>query len=317
MSLASISNSELLNRMQKLVRTERKITHLVLLHILEIETRRLYAEAGFDGMYTYLTRGLGYSEAAAYRRLQSARLLKQVPEVAEKIESGSLNLSQLTQVQKCLKASAAGGVVISSCHTVQVLKKLENKNTFQTTEVLSRAFDLPTNNLEVLHPQKDESVRLEITLTTEQFEDLRKAKDILSHICFSGSWADVIGVLAKKCVSQSQKVNRIRETSVGEPTIGKDTTHPVIAKKEKKRKLIPASTKKLILKKAQSCCEYLDPSSGHRCGSRYQLQIDHIQPLAMGGGSEFKNLRVLCRTHNLFVAKKAGLCNRKKSWGQK
>lgn len=36
-----------------------------------------------------MTRGLGYSEGSAYRRLQSARLLKQVPTVADKIEQFS------------------------------------------------------------------------------------------------------------------------------------------------------------------------------------------------------------------------------------
>lgn len=79
MNLKNISNFELTQRLEKLVRTERKITHLVLLHIIEIEERKLYAEMGFDGMYTFLTRGLGYSEASAYRRLQAARLVKQVP----------------------------------------------------------------------------------------------------------------------------------------------------------------------------------------------------------------------------------------------
>lgn len=41
--------------MRKLVRTERKVTHLVVIHIAEIEARKLYADLGFDGMYSYLT----------------------------------------------------------------------------------------------------------------------------------------------------------------------------------------------------------------------------------------------------------------------
>ncbi len=102
MNLKHFSNTELIARLEKLARTERKITHLILWHILEVEERRIYAELGYDGMYSYLTRGLGYSDGSAYRRLQSARLLKHVPHIAEKIEAGSLNLSQLTQVQKSL-----------------------------------------------------------------------------------------------------------------------------------------------------------------------------------------------------------------------
>jgi hypothetical protein len=94
MTLQNIADHELLSRMEKLARTERKITHLILEHIAEIETRRLYAELGYDGMYSYLIQALGYSEGSAYRRLQSARLLRSVPEIAEKIENGKWNLSQ-------------------------------------------------------------------------------------------------------------------------------------------------------------------------------------------------------------------------------
>lgn len=197
MNLKNISNYELTQRLEKLVRTERKITHLVLLHIVEIEERKLYAEMGFDGMYTYLTRGLGYSEASAYRRLQAARLLKQVPSVAEKIESGALNLSQLTQVQKCLKEEAKIGVKASTQRTEEILENLQHKNAFETQKTLAVEFNQPVQKIENLRPQADDSVRIEVTLTAEQFQELEQAKNLLSHICPDGSWADVIATLAK------------------------------------------------------------------------------------------------------------------------
>ncbi|WP_413613084.1 DUF222 domain-containing protein [Bdellovibrio sp. HCB-110] len=205
MSLQNISNSELISRMEKLVRTERKITHLILLHILEIDERKLYAEMGFDSMYAYLTRGLGYSESSAYRRLQSARLLKQVPAVAEKLEEGSLNLSQLTQVQKCLKEqSQNSGQLLSASATMRVLEKIENKNTFETEKVLAIEFDHPIQIHESIKPQKDESVRIEFTLSKEQMEALEQAKSLLSHICPEGTWSEVISYLAKA----PEKTNR-------------------------------------------------------------------------------------------------------------
>lgn len=69
MELSKISNQELLGRLEKLVLTERKITHVILCHINEVESRRLYAELGFDSMFKYLTRHCGYGEDSAYRRL--------------------------------------------------------------------------------------------------------------------------------------------------------------------------------------------------------------------------------------------------------
>lgn len=73
MNLSKIRNHELLARLEKLSRTERKITHVILWHILEVDTRKLFAGPGYSSCFEYLTKGLGYSEGSANRRLQSAR----------------------------------------------------------------------------------------------------------------------------------------------------------------------------------------------------------------------------------------------------
>ncbi|WP_373998806.1 hypothetical protein [Bdellovibrio bacteriovorus] len=199
MDLKRISDLELTQRLEKLVRTERKITHVILLHINEMESRKLFADMGYDGMFSYLTKHLGYSESSAYRRLQSARLLRQIPLVAEKLESGALNLSQLTQVQKCIKEEVrTSGAFLSEAKTLKILEEIENKNSFETQKILATEFKKPIQTHESLKPQADESVRLEVTLTKEEFADLQKARDLLSHVCPDGSWGEVIGALAKK-----------------------------------------------------------------------------------------------------------------------
>ncbi|MFM6927816.1 MAG: HNH endonuclease, partial [Bdellovibrio sp.] len=302
--------------------------HLVLLHIAEIEERKIYADLGFDGMYSYLTRGLGYSEGSAYRRLQSARLLKQVPAVAEKIEEGSLNLSQLTQVQKCLKESTRKGETVSVEQTLKVLTKLENKNTFGTQKTLAVEMNLPVENREKVKPQQDESVRIEITLTKEQFAELEQAKSLLSHVCPNGSLSEVIATLAKKH-NQVKLTNKKTTPSVIATGIDlasdlkmesnilpKITSvegfwpHALATKSEKKltlRQYISVHTKRSLLTKAQHCCEYQNPKTGRKCQSKYKLEIDHRQPLALGGTNEYNNLRVLCQSHNALAARDAGL----------
>lgn len=307
LDIQNTSNDKLILNFENLVRTERKITHVVLLHIAEIEERKIYAELGYDGMYSYLTRGMGYSEGSAYRRLQSARLLKQVPAVAEKIENGSLNLTQLTEVQKCIKGQSA---TIAQ----EVLSKIENKNTFETHKVLAVELGLSVQTHEKLRPQADDSIRLEITLTKEQFQELEQAKSLLSHICPDGSWSEVISLLAKnfnakKLVGRNSSINGTVTAAPKASTRSVNATTVIksISRTSLSRKYISVHTKRKLMEKAGRCCEFIDPKNKRKCGSKFQLQLDHIQPVALGGSDDISNLRILCRTHNIEVAKAFGL----------
>lgn len=282
MNLSQIGKHELLGRLEKLSRTERKITHIILWHILEVENRKLYAECGYSSCFEYLTKGLGYSEGSANRRLQSARLLKQVPQVSEKIESGVLNLSQLSQVQKCLRLEKKQGEKVTPEGMQNILSQLENKNMLETAKVLAVQFNQPVQIQERTQPQRDSTVKIEIILTAEQMQELELAKSLLSHACPGGTWAEVISYLAKNYNKKP---------------------------KGTARKYISIETRRDLLAKANHCCEYIDPVTQRKCASKYQLQIDHVVPVAKGGGDERTNLRILCRTHNIHMAKLWGLEN--------
>lgn len=73
MNLSKTSDTEILSGLEKLTKSERKITHLILWHILEVETRKLFLQAGYDSIYKYLTAHLGYSESAASVKLPTLR----------------------------------------------------------------------------------------------------------------------------------------------------------------------------------------------------------------------------------------------------
>jgi 5-methylcytosine-specific restriction endonuclease McrA len=316
MDLARISNNELLVRLEKLAKTERKITHLVLWHINEMESRKLYAEMGFGSTYEYLTKHLGYVESSAYRRIQSARLIKQIPHLAEKLEDGSLNLTQLTQVQKCLKEEKKSGASVSFVKTAEILEKIENKSNFETQKVLALEFNQPIQMHEVVTPQRDRSVLLEIPMSEEQMQLLQEAKDLASHILPEASWAQVIAFLAQKHI---EKVKGRDRASTQVSPENRNTTQANQHKKQlvlhttqgffakQKRKYITLKVRRELFQRAIHCCEYIDPASGRKCESRYQLEIDHRVPLARGGEDQHENLRVLCRTHNLLSARQWGL----------
>ena len=198
MEITTLNSVELISQLKRLVKSERKITHLVLLHIIEIENRKLHLQMGFDRMFSYLTKELGYSEHGAYERMRAADLLKSVPEISEKIKSGALNLTQLTEVQKCLREKSQKGEDVPVGKTLEVLSAIEYQSGFATQKYLAQKFDLPLKQHESLKPQQDESVRLELTLTKEEYAELLMAKELLSHVCLDGKWSNVICTLARK-----------------------------------------------------------------------------------------------------------------------
>lgn len=102
--LSALSNRELLSRLQTLVRKERSTTLDILLHLNEVERRNLFLELGYGSMFDYCTRHLKYSASAAGRRIQTARCLRQFPEVHALLSSGDVNLSTIALIAPVLRS---------------------------------------------------------------------------------------------------------------------------------------------------------------------------------------------------------------------
>ena len=65
-----------------------------------------------------------------------------------------------------------------------------------------------------------------------------------------------------------------------------------------RRRAIPASVRRFVWERDQGCCYYRDPVTGRRCNSSHLLQIDHVLPVAQGGGADPANLRLACFAHH-------------------
>ena len=103
MSLRKLSNQNLDSNLKQLVISEREILREILLHIVEVQRRRLFLTFGYSSLFCYLTQHIGYANGSAQRRIDAARLSFEVPEVIEKLESGEINLSQVSLLQKAIR----------------------------------------------------------------------------------------------------------------------------------------------------------------------------------------------------------------------
>lgn len=135
--ISHVPDQEILSRLEQPVKSERRITHQVLCHILEVEARKLHLRLHCSSVYQYLTKHLGYSENQAYDRLQAARILKSVPNIAKKIEEGSLNLTQLVNVDQSLKQEKRAGHSVTAQQTQQLLSRIENKTNYETAKIIA------------------------------------------------------------------------------------------------------------------------------------------------------------------------------------
>ena len=102
--IKQLSNKELLSQTKLLVQKERDIHIQVLRHLAEIDSRKLFFNQGFFSLFDYAVRELGYSEGAAYRRIKAMKLCQDLPETANRLQSGRLSLSAASQLQVFLKS---------------------------------------------------------------------------------------------------------------------------------------------------------------------------------------------------------------------
>ncbi len=331
-ALKKLNNQELHLQVKNLASQERKLTEKILWHIAEVDSRKLYLGMAHSSLFNYLTKEIGYTAGSAQRRIDGARLLQKLPEVADKIKEGSLNLGQISKLQ-CVQRQfkKESGVVVSLTEQRNLLQNLENKSLEQTDLILAQHFNLAVTTHETKRIQKDESVRIELTFSKEEMELLQEVQALMSNQT-GGSLKATVLELAKKYLKtlptksttssrrtcavdgecsnrnkkiQSQQMREMNQTRDNRQNLQKNTkTDAKVAVSSslvdaKTSRYIPVELKRTIFKRDQHC-QFKDLKTNKICGSKYFLEIDHIMPKHQNGGNELKNLRMLCANHNKY-----------------
>ncbi|MAV90718.1 MAG: hypothetical protein CL676_04810 [Bdellovibrionaceae bacterium] len=257
---------ELLELRQK----ERRITSEILNKLQEMEDSRQYLEMGHPSLFDYLVRGLGYSEATAYQRQACVRLAKEVPEIKQKIDQGTLSLTAVTKAFKHLRTKPLE-------EKRKVLKSLENKS---SKEVKCMFFE-PMKPLKVQKTEYVDKVLLRLELTHEQNQKLEKLKALKSH---KYNIESLLVHLIEKELKSYESI-RIKPSKANE-----------IAAFKKSKSKNPRQISKFLRNDVLEAAGYKCQHPG--CDSNHFLQIDHIVPVRRGGDQRRSNLQVLCANHN-------------------
>jgi len=87
------SDDELLRTALLHAADERQCMSVLLADIAEIESRRLFAPAGYSSLFHYCTDALKLSDDAAQRRIHAARIARRFPSIYAMCADGRLSLT--------------------------------------------------------------------------------------------------------------------------------------------------------------------------------------------------------------------------------
>jgi 5-methylcytosine-specific restriction endonuclease McrA len=308
MQQTSLSDEELVSRIASLCLEGRRLVARLIVHLIEVEDRALDKKSACSSMWDFCTARLKMSEGEASRRLNAARLVRKFPSVLGRIERGEVHLSALRQLRPYLDEENVDAV----------LDEAKGKTRSQLDEMIARRFPRPNaETVEIpimasmtaatagatpppppppalacparIEPLSATGVLVQMTLTAEGYADLKRAKELLGHCIPDGNTVKVIERALRTLVEDLERVRRAK------------TSRPQASGRPSKPGYIPAATRREVFSRDGERCTYVD-SEGRRCECRTRVELDHIQPRALGGGDDASNLRARCRSHHLHEA---------------
>jgi 5-methylcytosine-specific restriction endonuclease McrA len=313
MQQTSLSDEELVSRIASLCLEGRRLVARLIVHLIEVEDRALDKKSACSSMWDFCTERLKMSEGEASRRLNAARLVRRFPSVLGRIERGEVHLSALRQLRPYLDEENVDAT----------LDDAKGKTRIQLDEMIARRFprpNAPTVEIPVatsvtmataggapppppppprlmsalacparIEPLSATGVLVQMTMTAEGYADLKRAKELLGHCIPDGDTVKVIERALRTLVEDLERARRAK------------TSRPQASGRPSKPGHIAAATRREVFARDGERCTYVD-SEGRRCECRTRVELDHIQPRALGGGDDASNLRARCRAHNLHAA---------------
>jgi len=328
MNLKTITDQLLVEKTEHLVREERELLIKVLHCLKEIDRRRLYSELGYKSLFEFAVKKLGYPEDQAYRRLSAMRLLKEIPQIEDKINAGEITLTHINLAQTHFRQEKKiTDKELSFGEKLSVIEQIANKPVREAERITFALSSAP----ELLRADRvkslsEEYIEFNFKALIRVQEKADRLKGWLAHkypnlsmgelfdkLCDLGlvEWDPSRGPTSKRKLTSDRagtKDLKLDSAKSGDSRLARKGSGPASLDKSQSdqkpslrnfaaprkscvvNRAIPARVRRELFKTARSQCE--------NCKSEFALEVDHILPVALGGSSTAENLRVLCRSCN-------------------
>jgi hypothetical protein len=264
MNLKHLTDETLHSDTHRLNREHNEVLTKLLHHLQENERRRLFSKYKYASLFSYVVGELKYSEDEANRRISAMRLLRDIPQIENKITSGELSLTNLVLAQTLFSKERKLGRAYTAFQKAEVLLKLENQSVRAAQKIVAEINpEMKTKKTELNFDSiMDESLK----------EKLLKIKGDYAHSDPNLTLNELLHKLCDLQIEAKQKTPAKKKS----PAAAHVTSQ--------------AAIRRQVWKRDQHRCT--------NCKSTHAVQIDHRIPKAMGERSTLENMRLLCRSCN-------------------
>jgi hypothetical protein len=293
MNLQKLSDSELHESALRAARRDREAELETIADLREVHRRRLHSIRGFSSIFAYVTEALGFSESAAATRIQAMRLVADLPATESLLQSGELSVVTTAACAQRFfrREERENGNSIPVDAKKKIIAELAGKSRREVDRLLiansvKRETHELTERSRLVTPTRTE---LTFYADEELLGMIDRYRELKGTTKLEEMFKSVLG-------SELRRLDPLRRDNRADAV--------TLPAKETSR-YVPVSIARTLHKRSASRCEFIDPETGRRCESRFRLQIDHVQPFALGGPTSFENLRLLCPSHNALEARRA------------
>jgi 5-methylcytosine-specific restriction endonuclease McrA len=328
-SLSALGDRDLLENLRRLVARSNAVTAELVGHLAEVDRRRLYLRAACSSLHSYCTSRLRLSDAAAFKRIQAARLAQRFPVVLELLQRGALHLSaivtlhpHLTEDNHCELLALAEGKSqrdlerllaarnprpdVADCvrrlppspapaSSPSATTSADNATMADPTPppppCPARGASPPVPARGQTQPLAADRYCVKFTASDTLIAKLDQARALLGHQLPSGDLAAIVERALDALIAERMKMKFA--------VTPRRRLVPRVSKKAvtADQRHVPAEVRRVVSDRDEYRCTYVD-EGGNRCAERRRLEFDHVLQKARGGRETVDNLRLRCRPHN-------------------
>jgi len=282
-AVAELGDRELLAATRELTRTACLVEADLLLHLGEIDERRLYLDQAFPSMFAFCVRELRFSEDVAYNRIAAARAGRRYPAVIEALRSGEVHLAGVRLLVPHFTAE----------NHAALLAEAAGKSKREIEELVARFMPAPLPWRTMITPLTDDTFKVQFVASRRLRDKLREAQDLLRHRVPDGDLATVVEKAVDVLIEQVKKERFATGRKPRKEALG-DSGETV-------SRHIPDAVKRFVYERDGGRCTFVD-EQGRTCGETAALEFDHVDGFARTYSHEPDRIRLLCRAHNRFAA---------------